>query len=167
MATRSAYRLTYVRYTARVAAILFALATSACFRYVETRRPLTAAECPEEASRGFFRARTASADSAFVSGRVTDATQESAPPTGLAMALVRVGGHDAVTDANGRFQLALPAGRYEVRTLRVGYRPRTDTLTVDAQLSLSLDIGLEQAMLDGCPGFISVVTRERRWRWWW
>lgn len=62
-------------------------------------------------------------------------------------------------DARGYLRLALPrSGRVPLRSLRLGYRPRLDTITVAADSVLWLRIGMARSFVDAqrCLGVFTV-----------
>lgn len=138
-----------------------------CYRYVETARPMTSKDCAPELPRGgFFRAGSGGGRSGVISGRLLDADHPDSLTAGLAQGWIRVAGRTVATDSVGHFIVQLSTGRYAVQTSRIGYQPRTDSVVVSDGSAVTLAIGLVPQMLDGCPGFAMIVTRERKWRWW-
>jgi len=74
----------------------------------------------------------------------------------------------AYTDSLGRFRMQLPPGRYSLRTLRVGYDRRTDSVRVPSVGGLALEIPMHEAavyLMNVCacdPVWAPVVTLEIR-----
>ena len=151
--------------------LLVALAvSSACYRYVEEVRPMTSADCsPEPPSKAFVRII---ADSSFhrgISGQVFDADAEGGIPRPVWEASVIALGtkRGTTTDSLGRFRMdSIPPGRYALRTRRIGYKPRLDSVVITDSLGQRAELGLVRDVTDGCPGFMSLVTRKRKWQWW-
>jgi outer membrane receptor for ferrienterochelin and colicins len=81
------------------------------------------------------------------SGTVDVTVQEPMGP--VAGALIRSGGKSATTDANGRTQLVLPAGRRTLLVARVGYVPKRVELVViaDSTIPLTIDVEMEDAIM--------------------
>lgn len=143
--------------------------SSACYRYVEEMRPATAADCgPEPPSRAFIRIVRDSSSIGTISGQVFDADADGGIPAKLGEAVVIVLGTDrgAKTDSLGQFRVdSIAPGRYAVRTCRIGFEPRLDSAVLTDSFGQSFQVGLVRAPLDGCPGFMSIVTRRRKLRW--
>jgi hypothetical protein len=82
-----------------------------------------------------------------------------------------VGRDVAVSDSGGAFALAtLAVGRVQLRTRRVGYDERLDTLLIPARGGLLLTVQLNAAWSPTVDCEISVVSPQRRkkpwWKWW-
>ena len=106
-----------------------------------------------------FVSGNAWAQNGRVAGTVTDSTGAA-----VSGAEVRVEGTavHTLTDDRGRYQLLnVPPGVRTVRALRLGFRPATRTVTVEAGGELSLDFQLERHVLQ-MPGLeIMVGSRAR------
>lgn len=152
-----------------VAAVL--VASAACYRYVERRRPVTTAECaPPQTPRALARHTADSSSPRAIRGLVVDASAVGSAARPLPGALVQVEQlrRAVQTDASGQFRVdSVAPGRYAVSTRRIGYHTRWDTVTVEPRSGTVLEIGLEPVPFDGCPGLIVVVERKRVWRWPW
>ena len=75
-----------------------------------------------------------------VTGTVTDST--SGTPLAGVTVLVRGTDFGTATDAKGQYTLRLPVGRYELRFSSVGFRTRTDSVTVTEGTEARLDVQL-------------------------
>lgn len=74
----------------------------------------------------------------------------------------------ATTNGAGKFSLGpLDPGRYALRTRRVGYQTRLDSIIVSGGFGRRVEIALDQQSIDGCPGFMVIVERKREWVWPW
>ena len=106
-----------------------------------------------------------------LSGQIFNADTETGIPVGLGEAVVMVVGmkRGAKTDSMGRFRIdSIPSGRYVMRTRRLGFKPRQDSVVLSDFFGQKVEVGLEIDILDGCPGFMSLVKRTRKWTWkWW
>ena len=101
-----------------------------------------------------FAAGSANAQTATVSGRVTDAANAQS----LSGAQVIVVGSlfSAPSRADGSYTLRLPPGRHVLRATKIGYGPVVDTITVTAGETTTQDfalrsapIGLDQIVVTG------------------
>lgn len=81
-----------------------------------------------------------------VRGRVSDADSGDAVP--FASVVVSPGGAASATDADGRFFLVLPRGRYELKVTCIGYKPAAVVLTVDDAVDVSISIKEDATLLD-------------------
>ena len=88
-----------------------------------------------------FGARVAEGQAIAVSGRAVDAVSGRAV-SGVQMA---IGSRTTVTDAEGRFQFELPAGRWEIEIRARDYVPRTFAFEVAAQ-------GIAPIVIELIPG---------------
>lgn len=149
--------------------LLAVVASTACFRYAEEIRPITAEDCgPEPPSRAFLRMVPDSSGGSTISGHVLDADAESSVPTRVGSALLTIVGTNrgAYTDSLGHFRIdSIAPGRYALRTRRLGYKPRQDSVVLTESFGQIIDVGLARQGHDGCPGFMALVTRKRTWRW--
>ena len=151
-----------------VAAVL--VLAMGCYHYVERQRPLTAAECgPPETPRAFARVSADSSRPRVIHGIILDASVPSAVVTPLSGARVQIQQRTVTqTDASGRFRIdSVAPGSYPIVMRLIGYHSRLDTVTVGAYAGSYIEVGLEPAPFDGCPGFMEVVERKRVWRWPW
>jgi len=82
--------------------------------------------------------RVAAAQSVAVTGRVVDAVSGRA----VAGVQVTIGSRTIVTDAEGRFQLDVPAGRWEIDVKARDYLPRTIAVDAGSQSAAPLEIQL-------------------------
>jgi hypothetical protein len=89
-------------------------------------------------------------------------------PVGWADVALEGTTRQTTTDSAGTFRFdTLPAGRYVLRTRRIGYAPRrVDSLTVGGADGVRLTVPLAPQVLDGCPGFIVVRERVPWWKLW-
>ena len=151
-----------------LAAFLSLLAASACMRYVERTRPLTAADCPEETQRSTLVVGNDPGRRGSIAGRIFDADDPQHAPLSHAFVRLEASRSEAATDSLGRFRLdSLGPGRYAIWIRRLGLVARRDTIDLVADAGATLEIGLERQPLDGCPGFGALVERKRVWRWPW
>jgi len=155
--------------TLRCTPLLALALSSGCFRYVEEMRPATPADCaPEPPSRAFARIARDSASIGTISGQVFDADAEEGVPARLWEAVVILLGttSGSKTDSLGQFRIdSVASGRYAIRTGRIGFEPRLDSVVLTDSFGQRFELGLVRAPLDGCPGFMSIVTRKRKLRW--
>ena len=130
---------------------------------------MTAADCgPEPPSRAFLRIASDSAIIGTITGQVFDANADNGLPTRLGAAVVTVVGTNrgTNTDSLGRFRIdSVEPGRYAIRTRRLGFKPRQDSIVLTELFGQAVDIGVVRRVLDGCPGFMAVVSRKRKWVW--
>lgn len=71
------------------------------------------------------------------------------------------------TDSAGAFAFTgLPPGSHLVRTQRVGYETHTDTVTLDGDAGVELDVTIRQAIIDRCFEMLVVRTRLPWWHVW-
>jgi hypothetical protein len=149
-----------------IAAIVLSLG---CFRYVEETRPATEADCgPVPPSKAFVRLASDSGAPGAIAGYVFDADDETGIPSRLSEAVLIVAGmrRSAKTDSLGQFRIdSIVPGRYAIQTRRIGFKPRQDSITLTKSFGQTMDIGIVRDVLDGCPGFMSIVTRKRKWKW--
>ena len=75
-----------------------------------------------------------------VTGTVTDST--SGTPLAGVTVLVKGTDFGTATDKDGKYTLRLPVGRYELRFSSVGFRTRTDSVTVTEGTEARLDVQL-------------------------
>ena len=165
------------RYRALGAALV--MLTAACFRHEEHLRPVRPDECPPvPPSHAYSRFADDPRRPGTLSGRIRAASAPGAtsspssdslmPPLGDVRIQVDIVQRTAVSDSSGRFAIdGLAPGRHAARVSRVGYRPRLDTVVITQRAGATWDVALEPAVLDGFPGFMSVVERKRVWRWPW
>jgi hypothetical protein len=154
----------------RCISLLAITLSSACFRYVEEVRPMTPADCgPEPPSKAFVSIVADSILVRGVSGRVFNADAEGGVPRPVWGASVIVEGmkRGTTTDSLGQFLIdSIPSGRYALRTRSIGYKPRLDSVVISDSFGQRATLGLVRDVTDGCPGFMSLVTRKRKWKWW-
>lgn len=82
---------------------------------------------------------SAEGQSATVQGRVTDAATQQ-PLTGVTIA---VGGQVGLTQSNGRYSITgVPAGTHTLRALTIGYGELTQSVTVAAGQTVTVDLAL-------------------------
>ena len=56
---------------------------------------------------------------------------------------------------------------YRLRVRRIGYHARrVDSVAVTSAAGAAVGVGLERAVLDGCPGFMVVRVRKPWWKLW-
>ena len=94
-----------------------------------------------------------------VQGRVSDATANA----GVAGAQVFVAGTTigVLTDAEGRYSLAgVPAGEQVVTVRLIGYREASETITVTAGETVTLDFAVEQTTLPTKETLVTGVAEE-------
>jgi hypothetical protein len=131
---------------------------------------MTAADCPPEPpSRSFIQVSRDSSAVGVITGRVFDADADKGELNPLAAAVVTVLGTrlGGFTDSIGRFRIdSILAGHYAIRVRRIGFRPRVDSVAVIEAFGQRVDVGLARQPLDGCPGFMALVSRKRVWYWW-
>jgi hypothetical protein len=149
--------------------LLVIAVSSACFRYVEEMRPMTPADCaPEPPSRAFVRIVRDSSSIGTISGQVFDADAEGGMPrpTWEAVVIVLGTNRGAKTDSLGKFRIdSLTSGRYAIRIRRIGFEPRLDSAVLTDSFGQNFELGLVRAPVDGCPGFMSIVTRKKKLTW--
>lgn len=85
-------------------------------------------------------------------------------------ALVRLtaasGTRDSIFTLDGTFRFERPrTGKYEIRVMRIGYRPRRDTLHVGDEVSSRITLPIDQAASDECGG-LDVVIQKPWWKFW-
>ena len=143
---------------------------SGCYRYVNHEREPTSADCgPPAPSYSYFRSWPDSSAPGLIHGTVFDTQRrDSVRTVGSASVLVESTLHVAATSGDGKFSLGpLGPGRYALRTRRVGYQMRLDSITVSSGFGRRVEIGLDWQVTDGCPGFMVIVERKREWVWPW
>jgi hypothetical protein len=130
---------------------------------------MTAVDCgPEPPSRAFTRIARDSTIVGAIAGQVFDADADNGAPTGLGNAVVTIVGTNRGTDTDslGRFRIdSIAPGRYAIRTRRLGFKPRQDSVVLTELFGQAVDIGVVRQGLDGCPGFMALVIRKRKWVW--
>jgi hypothetical protein len=141
------------------------LVTGACSpRHASTGKDR--ADCPINWSVAPMRIDTVRSTEGGIVGSIVDA-RTGAP---IDVAFVRLGSStgtsDSVLASDGRFEFApLVTGTYEMRTIRIGYHPRRDTLRLQSAEALNLTLPMDVAPSDECHG-LEVVTRKSWWRFW-
>src|SRR5687768_10246531 len=105
-------------------------------------------------------ATPAAAQTGTITGRVSDA-QNQRP---LAGAQVQAAGRTTVTNAQGDYTLAVPAGPVTVRAATLGYATQTRTVTVSANTAAVTNFALEaqSVLLDDLVVTALGITREER-----
>jgi carboxypeptidase family protein len=156
------------------------LCAMACFRYETHLRPVRPDECPPEPlsqaysrvnadphTRGVLRGVLRGwIRSAFASAAPASPVDSLLPPLPDARVVLKGAGRSTSSDSLGYFRIdSLSPGRYAARVFRIGYRARVDTVVVADTSGATWDVALEQEVLDGCPGFMSIVERTRVRRW--
>ena len=87
----------------------------------------------------------AAAQQGTVTGQVTDAG--SLQPLSQVHVAVAESETGTLTDDEGRFRLRVPAGEVRLRATRIGYRPSTRTVTVQANGTATVNFTLETAAI--------------------
>jgi len=147
--------------TRRVLPALIALGVGACRRY-DYRPP----SCPPEPPRPQMSVASDAEHPGAVAGVVT--SHPDGQPVGFAVVSLGPGVVSDTTDATGQFHLGrVRPGAYRLVTRRLGYVTRADSLSVPVGSGLRLRVPLEEAVLDGCPGFMIEVVPRPWWRWLW
>ena len=107
------------------------------------------------------------ADSGTLHGRAI-VFSSRLPVPGASVTLLTDPQRKATTDSLGTFTFTdVPPGTYVLRTRRIGYRTRTDTLHLAHGGGTSFVLALYQQVLDGpCSGFAAVRVRKPWWKLW-
>jgi len=106
-------------------------------------------------------------DSGTLHGRAI-AVYNRLPVPGASVTLLTDPQRKTTTDSLGTFTFTdVPPGTYVLRTRRIGYRARTDTLHLARGDGTSFVLTLDQQVLDGsCSGFMAVRIRKPWWKLW-
>lgn len=118
------------------------------------------ADCRRFSSVAPLHAEALQATVGKIAGSVVDA--RSGEELGGAEVQLRLstGARDSVFSMDGRFEFApLVAGRYEMRTMRIGYHPRLDTLNLNPAEELRVTLPMDQPPSDECHG-LNLVTHK-------
>lgn len=151
--------------TCRALAVLLATSTAACAGAC-TRYVYKSPDCPPEPALPVVERAAVGRDTGALVGQLRSALDGR--PVGWADVALEGTAHQTTTDSAGRFRFeALPAGRYVLRTRRIGYAPRrVDSLTVGGADGVRVTVPLAPQVLDGCPGFMVVRERVPWWKVW-
>jgi hypothetical protein len=106
-------------------------------------------------------------ESASLRGRVVMAANQH-PVPGATVVLLMNEPRTTTTDSLGAFSFAeVRAGTYVLRTRRIGYQSRTDSLHAPLASGTALVLPLDTQMLDGpCSGFAALRVRKPWWKLW-
>jgi iron complex outermembrane receptor protein len=104
-------------------------------------------------------ARAAGQETGLVFGTVKDSA--GAPIPGVAVSAAPAAGPAAVTDAAGRYRLAVPAGARIVRFARLGFAERRDPVRVSPGDSVRLDVVLAAAHVRVEPVIVTAAKRSQ------
>ncbi len=92
-----------------------------------------------------------------VRGRITDnATQQ--PIVG---ATVTIGKRTALTQADGRYALVIPAGTYTLQARTIGYAPASQSVTVNAGQTVVVDLKLTQQAINLATVIVTGYGQQR------
>lgn len=95
-----------------------------------------------------------------IAGRLTGRVLDKADGEPLAFATITVepGKHIVMTDADGRWTLEIPGGKYSVTASYVGYNSKTQSITLGSAASLEIRLETSTTIL----GEVTVTARENR-----
>jgi len=117
----------------------------------------TKARCPAASDSSFLLTQPASRPA--INGEMTD-RDTGRPLAGGVVSLVS-SATTASTDSLGRFQIReLEAGRLVVRSRRIGYEERVDTVTLRSGTAIRMHLALTPAYVDRCMEMQQVRTRS-------
>lgn len=130
------------------------LIVAACARRYETR---VESSCPPRAQTTFSRL-----GGPGVHGIVRD--RDTGQPLTQASVQLLPGPLDAITDSAGVFAFQnIPDGRYVLRTRRLGYQERADTVILQRGVGIEAEVSLTSSAVDRC---FEVVTLRTALPWW-
>jgi hypothetical protein len=147
-----------------------AIGPLACARYEwvpDYETPACASSRRPTSTRPIATEPDSAAANGSLRGRAIVSDSKHAIP-GASVTLLADPQRKATTDSLGTFTFTdVPPGTYVLRTRRIGYRTRTDTLHLAHAGSTSFVLTLDQQVFDGpCSGFAAVRVRKPWWKLW-
>jgi hypothetical protein len=123
-------------------------------------------DCPMSWSVAPLRSDTVQSTEGKIAGRIVDARNGTSVDGAQVRLTSATGAEDSVLARDGTFEFApLVVGTYEVRTVRIGYHPRRDTLRLHGTVAMNVTLSIDEAPSDECHG-LEVVTRKPWWKFW-
>ena len=153
-----------------IAVVATTTAPLACARYewIPDSELPACADARRPASHGpVVFERDSAANGNALRGRVIQSGRGE-PIPGATVTLLTEPARTTTTDSAGTFTFTeVPAGAFLLRTRRIGYRSRADTLHLPFTERGGLALPLDTQMLDGpCSGFAALRVRKPWWKLW-